>query len=112
MGETDGGGCAGGDLVRGRAGRGEAGPARGRLLHHRGRVGGEEETTENLNHLLPLQERLCDSVQERGGGQSGGWSPRTFRLLRGDRPHAGQTQGRHCDSGGTSQVCQAGPGEV
>ena len=45
MGETDGGGCAGGDLVRGRAGRGEAGPTRGRLLHHRGRVRGEEETT-------------------------------------------------------------------
>ena len=59
-----------------------------------------------------MQERLSNSVQERGGGQSGGWSARTLGLLRRDRSHAGPAPGRHRHGHGASQVCQAGQSEV
>ena len=59
-----------------------------------------------------LQERLRHPVQERGRGQPGGGRPRTLRLLRRDRSHAGQAPSRHRHCRGASQVCQAGQGEV
>ena len=59
-----------------------------------------------------LQERLRDSVQERGRGQPGGGRAGALRLLRRDRSDAGQAPRCHRHCRGAPQVCQAGPGQV
>ena len=94
MGKTDSCWRPGGHIIRGRGGRGEAGRARRRLLHHCGR------------------ERVRDPVQEWGRGGAGGRGPRALRLLRGDRPDAGQAQGRHRHRRRAPEVREARQGEV